>query len=247
MTWKDILKSVEDEYKKLLEELVKNVHFFNPNIERDKIIQPYLTNLLASDGLMKQMIEILKPTVRTLEFMRPVKNDIEFHQGKDDSFAEPVVEVTYTFEVYEIKCSVSFNIRELGRLAGDKLIQVGKQFNVCVQPSGQMTKGDYLTTLVLAVKNNLVPDILKFITYTMSKEGRYGFYYGHGSHPQIFSSHEYDYKHQYIKHLKEKHQVEGKLPVRTSLMDELVERPGRKTLRANLINLGVPKDILGDW
>lgn len=236
MGWQDILKSVS--YRNLLDKLVDNVHFFNPDIERNVIEEPYLItgNNPQSYSQKTFMKGVLNPLTKTLEFMRAAKDDLEFRQR-----SEVDVTVEYNFELYGLKCSIVLDIHILGVIANDNLINIGKNRKVCVKPNGTMTKGDFLTTLVLGVRNNAIPNIMKFVAYTMET----GFLYG-GPFGEIKNIYDYDedeYKIAYIEYLIESGKVIGdKEDIYNSLNQTIPEN-----LDSIMLEQGVPKEILGEW
>ena len=95
MGWQDILKTKKETLKqerdKLVDEYVNNVHFFDPNIKINHIAEKFSIMSTQIDTI--NSIKHLKPLVRTLEFMRPIKDDIDF-VGKGKRSVE------YSFEVF---------------------------------------------------------------------------------------------------------------------------------------------------
>ena len=95
MGWQEILKNDEyeiahaalvDELEKLVNKIWENVKFFEPEIPIYAIFQGVAPYMLKPDELEEEYslveieheIEKLSPLVRSLEFMRPIKGDIEF-------------------------------------------------------------------------------------------------------------------------------------------------------------------------
>jgi hypothetical protein len=153
MGWLDILKS-DFERNKLVDEYVNNVHFFDPNIRINHIAEKFRVMSAQTDAVKR-----LKPLVRSLEFMRPIKDDINFvGEGKRT--------VEYSFEVFGERCTFFHRLNGLGHISEDNYIRVGRGREVCVKATRDMTNGDFLTTLVYAVKNNVIPDIIKFVAFT---------------------------------------------------------------------------------
>jgi|14_taG_2_1085336.scaffolds.fasta_scaffold00115_29 hypothetical protein len=221
MGWQDILKSEEEGRDKLVDEYVNNVHFFDPNIKINHIAEKF--RVITP--------ERLKPLVRTLEFMRPIKDDIDFiGLGKRT--------VLYSFEVFGERCTISQRLNGLGDISDDNYIQVGDK-NVCVKATSDMTNGDFLTTLVYAVKNNVVPDIIKFVAFAT--------YTGHeySVDSYVYDTSEKKYKRSFLIQLYK----ERRLP--DSFYEELpIYRI--KELDINGLNFWLakaiePKEILGRW
>lgn len=225
MGWQDILKSEEEEQNKLLEELVNNVHFFWKGASKDNIVR-YFEPLSYN-------VDRLKPLIRSLEFMRPIKDDLEFvERGTRIYFS-------YYFEIFGKRCGVQFRHHELGEIAEDVFITVGNT-EVCVKANSIMTKGDFLTTLVLAVKNNTIPNIIKFVAYAMSTD-----FSESESDPDkntIFNYHEDEYKIAYITHLIKS----GKLMGERREIYNFIHQ-GLWALDSFLLEKGVPKEVLGRW
>lgn len=220
MDWQDILKS-EEEYEELIEQLVTNVHFFDPSVDIDTIKAPYMSS--SGRGMRK-----LKAAVRSFEFMRPVKDDIEIIGGGD--------RVKYRFYLYgDVTLTLYQRLRSIGSHSHDNYIIVGKNninnSEVCVKAGGIMTNGDFITTLVLAVKNNAVPNILKLIAYSKHKELKI-------FQSVIHNTNELSYKQKMIRVLQE-----------SSPEDYEIDIQGLSQYDANhwLITLGVPIEVLGSW
>lgn len=230
MGWQDILKSEEESLKqerdKLLEELVNNVHFFNPNIG----IYPIVRRATPRN--------FLKPLVRSLEFMRPIKDDIKF-----EASGERRIDVRYTFEVSGIECDISYRLRELGQISEDNFIHVGEMNKyVCVKATGEMTNGDFLTTLVYAVKNNAIPDIVKFVAYSSSK----GHKYGVDSH--VYDSSEEDYKRSFLIQLYTEWEESDLFDYNEEINLELINNYfNLNDVDFWLAQFEVPKELLGRW
>jgi len=226
MGWQDILKSKEESRKqerdKLLEELVNNVHFFNPNIGIFPIV--------------RRPVPRLKPLVRSLEFMRPIKDDIKFFP-----FGERKIYVEYTFEVFGIECGISYRLRELGQISEDNFITIGGN-EVCVKATSEMTNGDFLTTLVYAVKNNAIPDIVKFVTYSSSK----GHKYRVDSH--VYDSSEKNYKRSFLIQLYTEWEESDLFDNNEDINMELINNSfNLNDINFWLAQFEVPEDILGRW
>lgn len=237
MDWQDILKSVSG-YRNLVDKLVDNVHFFNPDIERNVIEGPYLitSNKPQSDSQETFMKRFLNPLTKTLEFMRVAKDDLEFRQR-----SEVMATVEYNFELYELKCSIVLDIHTLGVIASDNLIKIGKYHKVCVKPNGTMTQGDFLTTLVLGIRSNAIPNIMKFVAYAVKKGFVYGSLYVDST--TVYDYSEEEYKIAYIEYLIESGKVTGdKEDIYNSL-----NQTSPENLDSFMLEQGVPKEILGKW
>ena len=228
MGWQDILKSEEESLKqerdKLLEELVNNVHFFNPNIGIYPIVRrPPPRNFL-------------KPLVRSLEFMRPIKDDIKF-----EASGERRIDVRYTFEVSGIECGISYRLRELGQISEDNFILIDDK-HVCVKATRDMTNGDFLTTLVYAVKNNVIPDIVKFVAYSSSKGHRFR------ADSYVYDSSEEDYKRSFLILLYREWEESDLFDDNEEINLELINNYfNLNDVNFWLAQFEVPEDILGRW
>lgn len=234
MGWQDILKSAASDYDNLLDKLVDNVHFFNPDIERSVIEGPYIR---TRDDKTYLVTNILNPLIKTLEFMRAAKDDLEFRQR-----SEVNATVEYNFEMYGLKCSIVFDIHTLGVIARDNHIKIGKNLKVCVRPRGTMTKGDFLTTLVLGIRSNAIPNIMKFVAYTLET----GFLYGPARNKLniIYDYDEEEYKIAYVEYLIESEKVTGDEEDRWV---KILNKVHIASLDSFMLEQGVPKEVLGKW
>ena len=106
-----------------------------------------------------------------------------------------------------------------------------------MKPTGVMTNGDFLTTLVLAIKNNAVPNILKFVAYAKST----GFKAYGGT--TVFNTQEEAFKMVYIEHLIES----GKLMGDINDMYNFINQGSLSDFDLFLLTKGVPKEVLGSW
>lgn len=217
----NILKSKESPiHQELLEKLVNNAHFFDPNINKYYIINPYSSR--SSVGMRN-----LSAAVRSLEFMRPVKDDIDFvEEGK---------EIEYTFKLYGVTCTLKHDLWAIGKASYDNYIKVGRS-DVCVKANGQMTNGDFITTLVLAVKNNATPNILKLVAYNYHK--RLGI-----DESTIHNTDELQYKQDMLRALYKENA--DTLDVLWNTHIHILDLSEINILLADFF--GVPKEILGDW
>ena len=229
MGWQDILKSEEGGRDELLEELVNNVHFFWEGASIDDIVRP------IEMGLTDKSVYIWKPLVRSLEFMRPIKDDLEVvARGTRIYFS-------YYFEIFGKRCGVQFRHHELGDIFEGVLITVGGT-EVCLKPTGTMTNGDFLTTLVYAVKNNAIPDIVKFVAYSSSK----GHKYRVDSH--VYDSSEEDYKKSFLIQLYREWEESDLFDYNEEINMELINNSfNLNDVNFWLAQFEVPEDILGRW
>jgi len=224
LSWQDILKSEEEGRDKLLEELVNNVHFFWKGASIDNIVRP-----LEGDITVR-----LKPLVRSLEFMRPIKDDLEFEGRGTRIF------FSYHFKIFGERCGIQYRHHKLGDISEDNFIMVGSN-EVCVKATGDMTNGDFLTTLVYAVKNNAIPDILKFVAYSQSKGHKYGY-------STVYNSNEEEYKKSFLlklyKEWEESDLFDDNEEINMELINNYFNLNG---LNFWLAQFEVPQDILGRW
>jgi|14BtaG_2_1085337.scaffolds.fasta_scaffold22424_2 hypothetical protein len=235
MGWQDILKSEEEEGNKLLEELVNNVHFFWEGASIDNIVMPFEPYSYNVDNYARK----LKPLVRSLEFMRPVKDDLEFvGRGTRILFS-------YHFKLFGKRCGVQFRHHELGEIAEDVFIMVGGT-EVCVKGNGVMTKGDFLTTLVLAEKNNSLPDILKFVAYAKNA-GIGDFTDNPDRYNTVYNSSEEEYKKFLLLKLYEKWEKSDLFDYNEEINIDLIKNFNLNDVNFWLVQFEVPQDILGRW
>ena len=226
MNWQDILKSEEEGRDKLVDEYVNNVHFFDPNIKINHIAEKFRV----------KSPERLKPLVRTLEFMRPIKDDIDFVGiGKRN--------VLYSFEVFGERCTISQRLNGLGDISDDNYIRVGEMNkDVCVRATRDVTNGDFLTTLVYAVKHNAIPDIVKFVAYSSSK--------GHilGQENYVFDTSEEDYKKSFLIKLYREWEESDLFDDNGEINIDLITNSfNLNAVDFWLAQFEVPQDILGRW
>ena len=228
MGWQSVLKSEEEEKKKLLEELVNNVHFFWRGASIDNIVR-YFEPLSYN-------VDRLKPLVRSLEFMRPVKDDLQFvGRGTQIYFS-------YYFKIFGVRCGVEFKHHELGEGVGDVFIMVGGT-EVCVKATSNMTKGDFLTTLVLAVKNNTIPDILKLVAYANSLRPRNRRY-----RLTVYNTDERDFKKKLLSYLYLDWEKSDLFDYNEEISMKLINNSfNLNDVNLWLVHFEVPEDILGGW
>lgn len=223
MGWKDILKSEEEGRDKLVDEYVNNVHFFDPNIRINHIAEKFRV----------MSPKRLKPLVRTLEFMRPIKDDIDFiGLGKRT--------VLYSFEVFGERCTISQRLNDLGDISDDNFIMVGST-EICVKATRDMTNGDFLTTLVYAVKNNVIPDIVKFVAYSSSKGHKY-------RNSTVFNNNEKEYKKSFLLKLYKEWEESDLFDDNEEINIDLISEDfNLNDVNFWLAQFEVPEDILGRW
>ena len=229
MGWRDILKSEEEERNKLLVGLVHNLHFFWEGASIDNIVRPL-------DGDITR----LKPLVRSLEFMRPVKDDLEVtSRGTRILFS-------YYFKIFGVRCGIQYRHHKLGDISEDNFVKVGST-EVCVKATRDMTNGDFITTLVYAVKNNAIPDIVKFVAYSQSQ----GHKYGNArirSLSTVFNTNEEEYKKSFLLQLYKEWEESDLFDDNEEINIDLIS----EDFNLNDVNFwlgqfGVPEDILGRW
>lgn len=224
MGWQDILKSEEEGLDKLLEELVNNVHFFWEGASIDNIVRPLEGDITGR----------LKPLVRSLEFMRPIKDDLEFGgRGTRILFS-------YHFIIFGVICRIQYRHHKLGDISDDNFIMVGSN-EVCVKATRDMTNGDFLTTLVYAVKNNVIPNIVKFVAYSQSKGHKYGY-------ETVFNSNEEEYKKSFLLKLYKEWEESDLFDYNEEINIVLISVDfNLNDVNFWLAQFEVPEDILGRW
>ena len=229
MSWQDILKSEEESLKqerdKLFEELVNNVHFFWEGASIYDIMIPI-------DVLISRFRR-WKPLVRSLEFMRPIKDDIEVvGRGTRILF-------TYNFKIFGVRCGIEYRHHKLGDISEDNYIMVGDT-EVCVKATNEMTNGDFLTTLVLAVKNNAVPNILKFVAYAKNSGVR--------ARTTVYNTNEEEYKKLFLLKLYKKWEKSDLFDENEEINIDLISEDfNLNDVNFWLAQFEVPEDILGRW
>lgn len=181
MDWQYILKSGKEhpiygeELKSLKGRIIENVKFFDPNVDVALVEQE-----IAAQGSAKSEIERLEPFERSLEFMKPIKNDIKLQNPRiaypsNYGKQEDSLIFYYDFELNGEKCRSMKGLKTIGYRShlesGEILIKGDEPRDncwVCIVSSNIMTNGDFLTAVVLSVKNNNIPNILNFVTYVFS-------------------------------------------------------------------------------
>lgn len=225
MGWQYILKSgkehviYEEELKSLKGRIIENVKFFDPNVDVALVEQE-----ITTQGSTKSEIKRLKPFEKSLEFMKSIKNDIKLqnpqieYPSKYGSQSDKLI-FYYDFELHGEKCRSMESLETIGRrshLESSEVLIKGEPSGnwVCIVSLNTMTNGDFLTALVLAVKNNNVPNILNFVTYVYSLnliEGIRDFF---GRVTTLFNTEEWQFKLYTLKRLYYMAYPESSWPVK---------------------------------
>lgn len=227
MGWQDILKlDINPEREKLLDELVGNVQFFNPDITYANIAGPL--NYFRFHSLKQA-----KALVRSLEFMRSVKDDLEIVVRGTRIFFK------YNFKIFGVRCGIEYRYNNLGLISEDNYIMVGDT-EVCVKATNEMTNGDFLTTLVLAVKNNAVPNILKFVAYAKNSGVR--------ARTTVYNTNEEEYKKLFLLKLYKKWGESDLFDDNEEINIDLISEDfNLNDVNFWLAQFELPEDILGRW